>query len=378
MKLLVISHACATPINQDFFASIQQHTGWELTLIVPTNWKDDFGAVRKLERWPEFSGNLVGLPVMLSGNIPLHVYRGRLARVFQEQKPDAIYVHHEPYGVATAQAFIANQGSTRVPIGFFTWQNINKKYPFPISKTEQMVYRRSSFAVAGSKSAVDVLREKGYTGKAAIIAAGVDTDLYKPIPDNPLRQKLLGDSGAELLIGFVGRVAKEKGLSTFVNALGDLSDLSWKVVILGKGDFEQEMMEQATQLGIGERIDMLGYVPHTEAPKYLAAFDLLVLPSETQSNWKEQFGRVLIEAAACGTPVIGSDSGEIPNVIKSTGGGLVFAEGNKSDFADALRRFHGDTELRTQLSAAGLETARREYTQQRLAERFAEVIEGVV
>jgi glycosyltransferase involved in cell wall biosynthesis len=67
-------------------------------------------------------------------------------------------------------------------------------------------------------------------------------------------------------------------------------------------------------------------------PGYYNELDALVVPSRTKSNWKEQFGRVLIEAMACGVPVIGSDSGEIPNVIGDAG--QVFPEGN----AHALRR----------------------------------------
>ena len=84
--------------------------------------------------------------------------------------------------------------------------------------------------------------------------------------------------------------------------------------------------KSSTAAGSGERLTFLGYVPHEDVPSYLAHLDLVVLPSETQPNWKEQFGRILIEAMACGTPVLGSDLAEIPSVIRTTGGGRVFAE----------------------------------------------------
>ena len=96
-----------------------------------------------------------------------------------------------------------------------------------------------------------------------------------------------------------------------------------------------------------------GYIPHDEAARYLASFDVLVLPSETQPNWKEQFGRVVIEAMACGTPVVGSDSGAIPRLIESTGGGLIFHEGVPQHLADQLRLCVGDTSLVERLGKLG-------------------------
>jgi glycosyltransferase involved in cell wall biosynthesis len=105
--------------------------------------------------------------------------------------------------------------------------------------------------------------------------------------------------------------------------------------------------------GVNDRVIALGYVPHDVTPEYLAAMDILVLPSETQTNWKEQFGRVLLEALACGSAVIGSDSGEIPNLIKQSGGGLVFPERDANALAAALRKFIIDRRLRTSSAETG-------------------------
>jgi glycosyltransferase involved in cell wall biosynthesis len=119
-------------------------------------------------------------------------------------------------------------------------------------------------------------------------------------------------------------------------------------------------------------------VPHTEAPRYLAAFDMLVIPFETQSNWKEQFGRVIIEALVCGTPVVGSDSGEIPHLVEATGGGLVFPEGEADSLAACLTELIQDADRRQMLVEAGRQTVLRDYTQEALAKQFAEVIERAV
>ena len=59
------------------------------------------------------------------------------------------------------------------------------------------------------------------------------------------------------------------------------------MVVVGAGDYQPDFLEMIAQLGLSSRVDCLGYVPHDEVAAYLAAFDLLVLPSETRSNWKE-------------------------------------------------------------------------------------------
>ncbi len=103
----------------------------------------------------------------------------------------------------------------------------------------------------------------------------------------------------------------------------------------------------------------------------MSGLDVLVLPSRTWSNWKEQFGRVLIEAMACEVPVVGSDSGEIPNVIGDAG--LVFPEGDAPALAGCLQKLMDDTGLRVQLAECGLERVKANFTQAQIARRHLEL-----
>jgi len=129
---------------------------------------------------------------------------------------------------------------------------------------------------------------------------------------------------------------------------------------------------------LSDRIQKVGFVPHDQAPEYLSAFDLLVLPSETRPHWKEQFGRVIIEALACGTPVVGSDSGEIPNVIAATKGGVVFPEGQPQALAEQLRSLILNPSLRSHLVEQGRQTVQSHYTNSALAQSFASTIAAAV
>jgi glycosyltransferase involved in cell wall biosynthesis len=101
-------------------------------------------------------------------------------------------------------------------------------------------------------------------------------------------------------------------------------------------------------------------------PDRLRALDALALPSLTRPNWKEQFGRILIEAMACGVPVIGSDSGEIPHVIGDAG--LIFPEGDVEALRSCLVRLMAEVPLQRELAERGRARVLAHYTQARVAE----------
>src|SRR5207302_6509529 len=137
------------------------------------------------------------------------------------------------------------------------------------------------------------------------------------------------------------------------------------VVFTGNGPMKSALEEQAARLGISERITFKSGIPTYEVPQALQDLDVLVLPSLTRSNWKEQFGRILAEAMACETPVIGSDSGEIPYVIGDAG--LVFPEGSAQELAARVRQLLNDSQLYATLAARGRKRVLENYTQGQIA-----------
>jgi glycosyltransferase involved in cell wall biosynthesis len=96
---------------------------------------------------------------------------------------------------------------------------------------------------------------------------------------------------------------------------------------------------------------------HEDVPRYLGALDLLLAPSQTTRAWKEQFGRMVIEAFACGVPVAGSDSGEIPLVVGDAG--RILPEADATAWARTIEELMGDPAGRAELAARGLDRARR-------------------
>jgi len=109
--------------------------------------------------------------------------------------------------------------------------------------------------------------------------------------------------------------------------------LDWNLLCIGTGSREGHARQWAEQRGLSGRVKIQA-VRHDEVPRYLGACDLLVAPSQTTSRWREQFGRMLIEAFACGVPAITSDSGELPYVADDAA--RVVSEGDSRAWAVAI------------------------------------------
>jgi glycosyltransferase involved in cell wall biosynthesis len=378
---MVVSFPCVTAINQSFYADLEKETGWQVTLVIPKRWKTEYGPIEGCERWPSFRGEIVCHPIFLPGDIPRHIYRSWFVDLLRGKNPDAIYMHHEPYGFATFQVYLANRIVGHRPIGFYAAQNVLKRYPPPVCQLERWVYRESSYAFPVTNGARDVLCRKHYEGKAEVLPLAVSGDIYKPSPEwNQRYRKEMNIPDDRVIFGYMGRFVEEKGLLTLFSALKRLVDIDWQLLLVGGGPLESELRKRVRAFGneASNRIKFIGYVPHADAPKWLSLFDVMVLPSETRSNWKEQFGRVLVEAMACGTPVVGSNSGEIPNIIDATGGGIIFPEGDDAALAEALRQMGTSATIRNRYAEKGRHAVLVVYDQVNLVRKFANVIQDAV
>jgi glycosyltransferase involved in cell wall biosynthesis len=108
-----------------------------------------------------------------------------------------------------------------------------------------------------------------------------------------------------------------------------------------------------------DRVRVVTAVTHDEVPAYLNAMDVLCAPSQTTAKWREQLGRMLIEAFACGVPVAASDSGEIPYVVSDAG--VIVNEKDGAAWREALASLLHDRARLAELSLRGLERARTVY-----------------
>lgn len=376
MRVLAISHSCVIDVNQELFVEMAALPDVELELVVPAVWKSEYSGesiVPRLLDRVDFPVHL--LPVWAPGHVSLHCYRRLPAARFRKFQPDVILCSEEPWSLSGFQAVRLSQ-SLKCPYVFQTNQNICKRYPPPFAWIEQLAYRSAAHALAYSEGARQVMIQKGLKRPSSVVPYGIDLSLFYPDESTDLRRSL--KLGASLVIGYMGRITKEKGLDTLIEALGLIvrrcPDIDCKVLLVGSGNEENALREQARQLRLEDRVIFSGPISHDKAGEYLRCMDVFVLPSRTTPAWKEQFGRVIIEALACGIPVVGSDSGEIPHLIRRTNGGMVFKEGEPDDLAISLLALLHDGEKRSDLGLRGSEAVRQNYTHKVVARKLRDIL----
>jgi glycosyltransferase involved in cell wall biosynthesis len=286
-----------------------------------------------------------------------------LGSIVGRTRPDLLHIDEEPYNLATYQAMCLARRLS-IPACFFSWQNLKRRYPPPFRWIEAYSYRHAALAIAGSNDARKVLRSKGFSGPVSVIPQfGVDPEIFKPLDAD---RRFPEDS---TVFGFAGGLVEGKGVDLLLRGLSGIADHQWQARIAGTGSEESSLRRLAATLGIGDRVTFVGRVRPSSMPQFYRSLDVLVLPSRSLPNWTEQFGRVLVEAMACGIAVVGSDSGEIPHVIGDAG--LVFAEGDENALRACLRQLMKE-EVRFRFGKRGRERVRREFTQYQVAARTAE------
>ena len=354
MRVVMISKALVVAAYQRKLEALAEQPGIDLTVVVPQAWagqKYEPGFVRGYRTLVQ--------PIRFDGNFHLFHFP-KLGRVLNELQPDIVHVDEEPYNLATVLAVRQSLAAGARPL-FFTWQNLMRRYPPPFSLFERYVYARCPVGIVGNAEAASVLHQKGYRGVTPVIPQfGVDPELYapaslvEPLTDRPFT------------VGYVGRLTPEKGIDVLLQAVSHMTG-DWRLRIVGNGPLRDTVPHRTADPGIADRVTVEAGVPSTEVPAVMRQLDVLAVPSLTTPAWKEQFGRVITEAMACGIPVVGSDSGEIPNVIGD--GGLVTPEGNADALSDVLSRLQHDDHLRQALGRQGRARVLAHFTHARIADQ---------
>ncbi len=373
MRVLVISHAAVIAENQAPYCEMERLEGMELALIVPATWRASVGGLKAFARHEKLRAPTVERKVRFSGNVNLHYYPA-LSLSTLPFLPDVLYADEDAHSLAAYQALRIAQ-TTRAAFVFKSNQNIAKTYPPPFRWMEGAVLREADGAIAIASACADVLREKGFRAAIDVIGHGIAPQIFYPREEGELRAKL-GLQG--FVVGYMGRLSPEKGVMDLVDAWAKLEATGRPcLLIVGDGPQRAQLEARATSVS-GARAVFTGAVPHGQAADYLNCMDLLVLPSRTTRGWKEQFGRVIIEAMACGVPVVGSNSGNIRALIEETGGGVICPEGDVSVIASELAKLVGDPELARRLGEAGRAVVMERYTYAVIARRLAVALRHAV
>lgn len=342
---------------------------WEVTAVAPAFVHGDLRPI-PLERADDESCHVEAVAAYLTQNVHLLAYGTRMRAVLR-QGWDLVHCWEEPFNVAGAQ--VAWWTPRRTPFVFWTAQNIAKRYPPPFSAFERYCLERAAGWLACGESVVEALAPRGYDRRPhRILPLGVDVGHFRPDAERGRRtREALGwAADGPPVVGYLGRLVPEKGVELLMRAL-DAASGEWRALFVGGGALREAVDRWAARHG--DRVRVVSGVRHGEVPAYLNAMDLLAAPSQTTPSWREQQGRMLIEAFAAGVPVVASDSGEIPFVVADAG--RVVAERDEAAWAAALGALAADARQRAELAGRGLERAHATYAWPVIARQHLEFFE---
>ena len=348
-RLLTIGHSYVVAQNRRLAHEMarQGRGEWEVTAAAPATLPGDLRPI-DLEPIDGEKCSLRRLDLRFSGLPHLRRY-GRELRPLMQERWDVVHVWEEPYVCAGAQIVrLAGRGSCVVPA---TFQNISKRYPPPFGYLERRSLQRAGGWIAFGKTVHDALsRRPGYSAKPSrILSPGVDAESFHPDSERRAQVRAALGWGTEtLVVGYAGRFVAAKGVHLLVSAL-ERSRSPWRALFIGGGLLEHDLRRFATRHP--GRVAIMTGVTHDDVPAQLNGMDLLCVPSQTTSSWREQFGRVLIEAMASGVPIVASDSGEIPFVVGDAG--RIVAERDVAAWTRAIDDSLADERWRSAMAARG-------------------------
>ena len=347
-------------------------SGIEVRQVIPQTY---YGQVNPVLRQSAPIANHVSVPVKLVR--PFDPHRAMIVSMLAWLKdftPDLIAVEWDPDTLMAAQTALARSlWSRQSKLLLHSWQNVARPLSLPVRLVLRYTLQATDGICCTNRAGVALLQNWRYKGQLFYQPwLGVDTSIFYRRERETLRRSLGLDG---FVVGYVGRLSPEKGVDDLIKAMTRLPD-DVQCALIGDGPEKLELRHLALTEGVAGRVHSLDQIPNESLAQYFSMLDVLVLPSRTTAVWKEQYGRVLLEAMACKVPIIGSDCGAIPEVVGQAG--LIFPEGDIERLADCIRAFHQDPELGSKYGQWGYAQVVAKYSQEKIAAQMAEVYQRVI
>lgn len=295
----------------------------------------------------EFDGNLIRYKSMLD-----------LCEKIKKCKPTVIQ-GSEPYGFPkTFEACVASflmSKIMKVPMFFPMLENTPPESRFgvlspPMKKYLKIYARRAFVVLCLNKGAMKNLLNVGVPKNKLVRCNwgtwGVDTDEF-----TPKGGEAEPNFGRAIL--FVGRLGEAKGVPYLLLAFRRVKKAvkEAKLVIIGDGPLRYEITRFSRANNLENDIIVLGTVKNRDLPPYFRAAEITVAPSVTTKKWREQIGMANLQSMACGTPVVSTLSGAIPEYVRHNETGILVRERDSDGLADAMIKLLKDDKLRERLGA---------------------------
>jgi len=390
VRFMVASPPAHEPVNRAVYRVLVEKHGVSVHLVVP----------RRLyvgQEWRTTSCES-DLPFELSV-LDAKGRHGRLTRwkglrqLVKSWKPTHLLIDNDPGSLLVRQGVAAAADSGGVELWSMTAENLMPQYGRDLEsglrslKPTQIIGPFLTWALRKwNHPRMDRVFTLSSAGESVMSKLGIKCVTRIPLGFDPAlffvhsleriaatRERL---GLTEPTVAYFGRLTPEKGVHLLLEALAGMKDRPWQVLLDRFTDYQssytQDLKELVESLELGDRVVFFD-AAHDEMADYMNAADVVVLPSVSIPKWKEQYGRVIQEVMACGTPMIASNCGAIPEIMG--GHGTVFREGHVTDLRGRIEDVMDTDEAeRKAMVGAAAEYARRNLSVDRQAEIFAECL----
>jgi glycosyltransferase involved in cell wall biosynthesis len=357
MRAVILSR---TYINPAYRGKLRELAGMgcALAVAVPEHWNQPITGTSLTATWGDDSGVRV-VPVKvrtLPGRQGSAVWdRFTIRKLLRDFRPDVLHVEEEPWTQAAAVA-TALAARLRIPSVLFSAESISRAYPLTQRWRRARSLGRAHGLIAANRVAAALLaRASPKTPTTTIPQLGVGIPrMLTPVPHQGFT------------IGFVGRLVPEKGLDLLLRACVRLLG-RWDLLVVGSGPAQEELESMAERLGIASRVTWLGALPSEDLSMIWPRLDCLVAPARTTRQWVEPHGRAVIEAMGNGVPVIGSDSGALPEIIGPAG--VVVKEDDVPALTESITQLMESAQHRAALAQEGRRRVMSEFVDAAIAQK---------
>ncbi len=311
-------------------------------------------------------GNVRNIYTKLSpfkaGDYPIPFYPSSKAKE-EVRKADIVFVHSiGPVGVTAIHYAKKYRKPTAVYVHSIDVDLWRKSVRYPkflkdlVKKFARMMmiyaYRRCDYLLLPSLDAKEILEREGISKPMAIVPVGVDTDVFSPPEDKESAKKRLKLSPSRVVIGYVGRIGREKDLSTLIFAFEHLEKKydNISLILVGTG-----LVGEVKRSVSSKNIHFAGL--RENVVPYLQAMDIFVLPSLTETS-----SLATIEAMSCGVPVVTTPVGILKTLVRETESGLLFPRGSADSLVNSIEKLILDETLRRKLGKNARLAAKKRFS----------------
>ena len=326
----MISHAyVSVELAQAKARELARRPGLDVTVVAPSRFFE-LGRWMEAERPAAPEYRLEVLPValpMVRGQRHAYFYPRGLVRLMRSLRPDVVDLWEEPYSAVSTQVALARRAvASGAPLVLNPSQQAVKRQPPPFRWGERYVVREASYVVGRSRESVAAVEAKGYRGPSTVIGHGIELGFLGPRDRAASRRELGLPDGPT--VSFAGRLVPDKGVDVLLDAVARTPGL--RALIVGEGPEEGALRAQAARLGVEDRVRFHAPLPMERVAVAFTAGDVVAMPSR-----HEPWGRVAVEAMACGVPLVAGAAGHLPALVGEHG--RLVRPGDAGDLARALR-----------------------------------------